>query len=178
MPFVTNGLQTAIELLKDTIYREIIIEPLMITGKQIDARRVKTVFSQPTDSVLKIMMHRSDNFFAEQILLMAANEKYGSIEEDSLMNTILKEVLNDFAYKPRWADGSGLSRYNIFSPQHFIALLHAMKKEFPENRLKAIFPTAGEGTLGSYPKSDSGYIYAKTGTLSGVVALSGFFVHP
>ncbi len=41
-------------------------------------------------------------------------------------------------------------------------------------RSKKIFPTGGEGTLSSYYKSDSTFIYAKTGTLSGVVALSGF----
>ena len=41
-------------------------------------------------------------------------------------------------------------------------------------RLREIFPSGGEGTLSSYYKSEAGYIYAKTGTLSGVVALSGF----
>ena len=49
-----------------------------------------------------------------------------------------------------------------------------MKKEFGMNRIKTIFPTGGEGTISTYYKADSGYIYAKTGTLSGVVALSGF----
>ena len=55
-----------------------------------------------------------------------------------------------------------------------MAILNKMKKEFPLERIKIVFPTAGEGTLSSYPKADSGYIFAKTGTLSGVVALSGF----
>jgi D-alanyl-D-alanine carboxypeptidase/D-alanyl-D-alanine-endopeptidase (penicillin-binding protein 4) len=49
-----------------------------------------------------------------------------------------------------------------------------MKNEFGMNRIKEIFPTGGEGTISSYYKADSGYIYAKTGTLSGVVALSGY----
>ena len=41
-------------------------------------------------------------------------------------------------------------------------------------RIKEIFPTGGEGTISSYYKADSNYIFAKTGTLSGVVAFSGF----
>jgi D-alanyl-D-alanine carboxypeptidase/D-alanyl-D-alanine-endopeptidase (penicillin-binding protein 4) len=41
-------------------------------------------------------------------------------------------------------------------------------------RIKNIFATGGEGTLSSYYKRDSTFIYAKTGTLSGVVAISGF----
>ena len=41
-------------------------------------------------------------------------------------------------------------------------------------RVKAIFPTGGKGTLSSYYKEEAGKIFAKTGTLLGVVALSGF----
>jgi D-alanyl-D-alanine carboxypeptidase/D-alanyl-D-alanine-endopeptidase (penicillin-binding protein 4) len=49
-----------------------------------------------------------------------------------------------------------------------------MKSEFGMERIKVILPTGGEGTISSYYKTESGYIYAKTGTLSGVVAISGF----
>ena len=91
-----------------------------------------------------------------------------------LSTIFLKLTCADLPQKPRWVDGSGLSRYNIFTPQSFVSILNKMRQEFPLERIKTIFPTAGEGTLTSYPKADSGYIFAKTGTLSGVVALSGF----
>jgi D-alanyl-D-alanine carboxypeptidase/D-alanyl-D-alanine-endopeptidase (penicillin-binding protein 4) len=42
------------------------------------------------------------------------------------------------------------------------------------DRIKSILATGGTGTIRSYYKADSGFIYAKTGTLSGVVALSGY----
>ena len=175
IPFVTNGLQSAIELLKDTIHKDISIVnlPVLKAGK-IWQGVIHTVYSQPTDTILKLMMHRSDNFFAEQILLMASNEKYGVMNEDSVIGNLLANTLSDLPQKPRWVDGSGLSRYNLFTPQSFIAILNKMKQEFPLERIKTIFPTAGTGTLINYPKADSGYIFAKTGTLSGVVALSGF----
>ena len=120
------------------------------------------------------MMHRSDNFFAEQSLLMVSNERLGFMNDAKIIDTLLKTDLKDLPQKPRWADGSGLSRYNLFTPQDFIAILNKMKNEFGMERIKDIFPTGGEGTITSYYKADSGYIYAKTGTLSGVVALSGF----
>jgi D-alanyl-D-alanine carboxypeptidase/D-alanyl-D-alanine-endopeptidase (penicillin-binding protein 4) len=41
-------------------------------------------------------------------------------------------------------------------------------------RIKNILPTGGTGTISSYYRADSGYIFVKTGTLNGVVALSGF----
>jgi D-alanyl-D-alanine carboxypeptidase/D-alanyl-D-alanine-endopeptidase (penicillin-binding protein 4) len=41
-------------------------------------------------------------------------------------------------------------------------------------RLKDILPTGNDGTLTNYYKELSGKMFAKTGTLSGVVALSGY----
>jgi D-alanyl-D-alanine carboxypeptidase/D-alanyl-D-alanine-endopeptidase (penicillin-binding protein 4) len=133
-----------------------------------------TIRSQPTDSVLKPMMHRSDNFFAEQTLLMVSHQMLGSMNDSRTIDSILKTDFRDLPQRPRWVDGSGLSRYNMFTPQGFVAILNKMKNEFGMERVKTIFPTGGEGTISSYYRSDSSFIYAKTGTLSGVVALSGF----
>jgi serine-type D-Ala-D-Ala carboxypeptidase/endopeptidase (penicillin-binding protein 4) len=73
-------------------------------------------------------------------------------------------------------DGSGLSRYNLFTPKDFIYILHKMKNEFGWERLKNILPTGGTGTLSSYYKKETGFIYAKTGTLSNNCALSGYLL--
>jgi len=132
------------------------------------------VKSHPADSVLKPMMHRSDNFFAEQILLMVSNELLGVMNDEKIIDTLLKTDFNDLPQRPGWADGSGLSRYNLFTPQSFVSILTKMKNEFGMERIKVVFPTGGEGTLSGYYKKDSGFIYAKTGTLSGVVSLSGY----
>lgn len=136
--------------------------------------KFKSVYSRPTDSLLKPMMHRSDNFFAEQTLLMVSNELLGVMNDEKIIDTLLKTDFKDLPQKPRWVDGSGLSRYNLFTPQDFVFILKKMRDEFPMERIKEIFPTGGEGTINNYYKADSGSIYAKTGTLSGVVALSGY----
>ena len=135
---------------------------------------LKVFHSQPTDSLLKPMMHRSDNFFAEQTLLMVSNERLGIMSDEKIIDTLLKTDFKDLPQKPRWVDGSGLSRYNLFTPQDLVYILNKMKNEFPMDRIKEILPTGGEGTLSSNYKADSNYIFAKTGTLAGVVALSGF----
>jgi D-alanyl-D-alanine carboxypeptidase/D-alanyl-D-alanine-endopeptidase (penicillin-binding protein 4) len=120
------------------------------------------------------MMHRSDNFFAEQSLLMVSNELLGVMNDSKIIDTLLKTDFKDLPQKPRWVDGSGLSRYNLFSPQDFVFILNKMKTDFGIDRIKNILPTGNEGTLGSRFVTDSNYIFAKTGTLSGVVALTGF----
>ena len=138
--------------------------------------QLKRIHSQPTDSLLKPMMHRSDNFFAEQTLLMVSNEKLGYMNDRAIIDTLLKTDLKDMPQKPVWVDGSGLSRYNLFTPQIFVKLLEKMKDEFGMDRMKNILPTGGEGTLGSLYKPISNQIFAKTGTLSGQVALSGYLL--
>ena len=119
-------------------------------------------------------MHRSDNFFAGQLLLMVGNEVLGVMDDGQIIDTLLKTDLDDLPQKPRWVDGSGLSRYNLFTPQDFVFLLNKMKNEFGMERMKNILPTGNEGTLANYYKADSGFIYAKTGSMSGIVSLSGY----
>ena len=119
-------------------------------------------------------MQNSDNFFAEQILLMVCNERFGRMNDNLISDTLLDVELKDLPQRPRWADGSGLSRFNLFTPADFVAILTKMKTEFGMERIQRVFATGGKGTLLNFYKKDSSFIYAKTGTLSGVVALSGF----
>ena len=122
------------------------------------------------------MMHRSDNFFAEQTLLMVSNEHLGYMNDEDIIDTLLKSDLKDVPQKPKWIDGSGLSRYNLFTPQSFVYILNKMKNDFGLERLKVILPTGGEGTLKNYYLQDSSFIYAKTGSLSNNFSLSGFLI--
>ena len=136
------------------------------------------IYSRPLDSLLKPLMHRSDNFYAEQALLMVGKGLHQSFDDKKTIAYLLANDLADLAQKPNWADGSGLSRYNLFTPENFTSILHKMYKAYSFERLQNIFPTGGEvgGTLSSNYKNLNGKIFAKTGTLSGQVALSGYLI--
>ena len=170
IPFNTTGNQALLHLLRDTLKTDVELVHVKIDRLP----DVVKLYSQPTDSLLKIMMHRSDNFFAEQSLLMISNERLGMMNDSRIIDTILKTDLNTLPQKPRWVDGSGLSRYNLFSPKDIVFILSKMKNEFSWKRITGIFETGGSGTISSYFTNYSGRIYAKTGTLSNHVALSGF----
>lgn len=170
IPFVTGNYMAALVFLMDTLKKEILLPEISVDTK----RQWNKLHSQPTDSLLKPMMHRSDNFFAEQSLLMVSNEFLGMMSDAKIIDTLLKTDFKDLPQKPRWVDGSGLSRYNLFTPQDFVFILNKMKNDFGMERIKTILPTGNEGTLRGRFAADSNYIFAKTGTLSGVVSLSGF----
>jgi D-alanyl-D-alanine carboxypeptidase/D-alanyl-D-alanine-endopeptidase (penicillin-binding protein 4) len=169
IPFVTNGVFSALDLLRDTVGRSVVLVPAETTRK---ADRV--VYSQATDSLLKLMMLRSDNFYAEQVLLMASQEMLGWMNTRKIIDTLLKTDLKGLPHAPNWVDGSGLSRYNLFTPDDMVWLLEKMEREMGRERVERILASGGNGTLSNYYTDLGESIQAKTGTLSGQVALSGY----
>jgi D-alanyl-D-alanine carboxypeptidase/D-alanyl-D-alanine-endopeptidase (penicillin-binding protein 4) len=160
--------ETLRELLQDTLHANVkIIENYSGSLNNI-------IRSQPTDSLLKPMMHRSDNFYAEQSLLMVSEKLLGTMDDTKIIDTLLKSDYKQMPQKPEWVDGSGLSRYDLFSPKDVVFVLNKMKEDFGMDRIKNILPTGGTGTISHYYLQDSGYIFVKTGSLNGVIALSGF----
>lgn len=173
VPFAANGMKASLELLGDTLNKEVGI----ISDRPGLVTRFATLYSGLADSLFCPMMLYSDNFFAEQTLIMISHELFGKMDEELIIDFLLKNDLSEFPRKPRWVDGSGLSRYNLFSPRSFIWLLEKLKDEFGFERIKGLLPSGGEGTLEDYYIGEQGKIYAKTGSLDGnVVALSGFLV--
>lgn len=168
IPFIPDD-KTVAALWSDTLKKTVSLTTRKVLGENF-------VHTQPLDSMLAIMMHRSDNFFAEQSLLMVSNKILGTMNTRQVIQKIISTDFADMPQRPRWSDGSGLSSYNLFSPQDFIFILRKMKDEFGLERMKVILPTGGTGTLSSLYHTDAGKIFAKTGTISGVVSLSGYLI--
>jgi D-alanyl-D-alanine carboxypeptidase/D-alanyl-D-alanine-endopeptidase (penicillin-binding protein 4) len=169
VPFVTNGVLSALDLLRDTLGKSIVYIP---AGRS--RQPSQTRYSQPLDSLLKPMMYRSDNFFAEQCLLMVSQRILGSMDTQQVIDTLLKSDFKDLPQQPRWVDGSGLSRYNQFTPQDMVWILRKMEQDFSRSRVENILPGANQGTFRGYFKNMPGAIFAKTGSLSGQASISGY----
>ena len=171
IPFKTDNGVTNFLFLRDTLNRT---GDNFFLGSARQFEGYRPVYSQLTDSMLRIMMCESDNHLADQSLLMVSQKRLGKLQDEALIDLVLKTDFASMPHVPRWTDGSGLSRYNLFTPDDFIFILQRMKNEFGMRRIGGVFPTGGMGTLKSYYTQIPGKIFAKTGTLSGVVALSGF----
>jgi serine-type D-Ala-D-Ala carboxypeptidase/endopeptidase (penicillin-binding protein 4) len=81
----------------------------------------------------------------------------------------------------RQVDGSGLSRQNLAAPVTLVSLLKLMRSSPNYAQFYASLPTAGvSGTLRNRFGNTvvQGRVHAKTGTLTGVRALSGYLEHP
>jgi len=171
VPFKTSSYTTK-NLLGNSLGKEVTLITKMPTGK------TKTLSGIPVDSLYVRLMHDSDNFIAEQLLLLAASELTDTLNSQKIRTHILENDLANLKQPPRWVDGSGLSRYNLFTPQSIVNVLHKLQKEIPQERLFRIFPAGGvSGTLEDwYGSNENPYIYAKSGSLGNNYCLSGYLL--
>lgn len=162
------------DLLSDTLGRKVDLSDQELPGEP------DILYSIPMDTLYKRMLLPSDNFIAEQILLMVSFNQFGTIDTEKAIRFVLDQHLEDLPQKPRWADGSGLSRYNLFTPESIVTLLSYIDRDVEDDRLFSLFPAGGKnGTLkNSYHalEGEDPWIYAKTGTLSNNHSLSGFLI--
>ncbi len=154
---------------------EIVNKPVEISKATMPSN-AQIFYSVPTDVVYKEMMERSDNFLAEHLLLLTSSTMSGKLSANQAIKYAKINYFNDLKQNPEWIDGSGLSRYNLFTPQNMVEALVKLYRDFPEDRLFNIFPVGGKtGTLKNrFKDTVTPYIYAKTGTLSNISTLSGF----
>jgi D-alanyl-D-alanine carboxypeptidase/D-alanyl-D-alanine-endopeptidase (penicillin-binding protein 4) len=172
VPYKINT-ATTLALLSDTLQKHV---GLMEMKMPMDA---KTIYGVKTDSVLKAMMLPSDNFIAEQLLLVYSNQLSQELSTEKAIKHITDTYLQELPDKPFWVDGSGLSRSNLFSPRDMVTLLAMIYKEVgDQKRLFSMLPAGGQsGTLrNAYPKTDQPFVFGKTGTLSNTHNQSGYVV--
>lgn len=156
------------KLLSDTLKKPVSLIEKFPSGA------FKTLYSVPTDSVIRRIMVESDNFLAEQLLLVISNQLGDTLSSKKSIDFVLENYLKEIDNDIHWVDGSGLSRYNQISPNALILVLKHIYNEIPREKLLTMLPSSGRiGTLKNSLPSSDGYIHAKTGSMRYVYNLSG-----
>lgn len=175
IPFITSA-DFAAQLLSEEVGKKITV----INNAKYFSEEPKKLLTAAADSIYAQMMKVSDNFLAEQLLLLVSDQLENKLSTADAIDYAKENLLADLPDEPLWVDGSGLSSKNMFTPRSIIALLGKIRTEVPMEKIKAYFPAGGEsGTIRNWYPSDKGqppYIYAKTGTLSMSNALSGYLI--
>ena len=173
IPWKTSTALT-LALLQDTLKKEISEVHLPL------ADSAKTIYDAKADSVYRRMLQPSDNFIAEQLLLVCSSFKFKIMNADSVIAYSKAHYLNDLPDAPQWVDGSGLSRFNLFTPRSIVALLLKISDQMKNDTLlHSLMPIGGvAGTIRKAYKTDNGvpFVWAKTGSLSNNHNQSGYLV--
>ncbi len=126
----------------------------------------------PLEEWVMVINKRSNNSYADTLLRDLGGSK------------VAKQALTSFGIDPkryRMIDGSGLSRSNMVMPADVVKILRVMDASSEADLFRASLPVAGlSGTLKNRMRNTpaQGIVQAKTGTLRGVKALSGYMEHP
>jgi len=170
-------------LFKETLQRK----GIKVEGKldnfwlPYDAIYLRTI-SRPFAEIIIPLDKKSINLIAEMVLYALAEKYYG--KPATAKNGI--KVINNFISligmspeKYNLVDGSGLSHYNLVSAELILEVLKYMYYSEPGlyKVLVESFPIAGvDGTLAKRMNGTSAEnnVKAKTGTITGVSALSGY----
>ncbi len=135
--------------------------------------------SPPLLETLRIVNKVSQNLHAELVLheVARARRQVGSREAalEELAGFLGELGLTEKDF--RFEDGSGLSRLTLITPSATVRLLSYMHRSQHHAAWLSLLPVGGQdGTLSDRFEKDSGgaRIFAKTGTLSHVSALSGY----
>ncbi len=116
--------------------------------------------SRTLAEIVRSMLKYSTNFIANQLILTLSAEHFNRPANAADVQRYMETTLSE---KFHWrnftlADGAGLSRSNRLSPQQLTELLQVFRS------WRHLLPEIEPG------------IYAKSGTLTGVSALAGYFV--
>ncbi len=150
-------------------------EPVVKRGGVELARRTSPRLLE----LLRVINKVSQNLHAEMLMLEAARARKGSGSRAAALEerkAFLVEVGVD-AGEYNLGDGSGLARQNLVTPDAVMKLLLYMYASPHRDAWLSLMPVGGEdGTLsdrfGGSPVARR--VHAKTGTLSGASALSGY----
>ena len=139
---------------------------------------IRTLNGLRVDSLYRRMLRVSDNFLAEQLLLMCSTKigRHDSLSTGRVIRYARKNLLTTLPDPVVWVDGSGLSRLNLATPRTLTGLLLRLHQELPERRLLSLLAAGGgQGTLRKrYHDAAGPWVWGKTGTLTNNLNVCGY----
>lgn len=143
---------------------------------------IATETSKPISQLMADTLKPSDNLYADSLFLHAAEKLNGSPVDWGEAQFIVKKFIQQQTGielgNAVLTDGSGLSRHDLLTPHQTASLLRFLAERFPLSyEYIAALPVSGrDGTLQRRFKkpNQQDMVRAKTGTMTGVVSLSGY----
>jgi D-alanyl-D-alanine carboxypeptidase/D-alanyl-D-alanine-endopeptidase (penicillin-binding protein 4) len=170
--YAAARLRYFLKLAKVKVTKRVAVSPAPTPAAPVLATHVSPAIAE----LISITNHPSDNFYAETLLkLLGARAGTGGSTAAGLV--VARQVLAGLGVQAQMVDGSGLSRTDRVSPHQIVGLLSAMAGRREGALFRASLAAPAEwGTLQHRMTRTAarGNCRAKTGTLVGVSALSGY----
>jgi D-alanyl-D-alanine carboxypeptidase/D-alanyl-D-alanine-endopeptidase (penicillin-binding protein 4) len=149
-------------------------------------KEIAAIESPPLSELLIETNVNSNNLYAETLLRSLAIKKPGEKNQNTadIGLEIIRETLTQLGVEPEGyiiVDGSGLSRKNLMTPATLVQLLQGIAKSPQAEVFRASLPISGmKGSLKNrfINTAAAGIVQGKTGSMTGISALSGYINTP
>lgn len=181
-PLLVNKRDNFISLLRERLHNMGVTHYGIVGERTVpNNARLITTRLHSIEEVMRPMMKKSDNLFAESMFYQIAAAGGGKWSTAKQAASYIKGLIRKVGLTPsnyNIADGSGLSLYNYVSPELEVQLLrYAFQNRNIYDILLKTLPIAGiDGTLRRRMRGTpaAGNVRAKTGTVMGVSSLAGY----
>lgn len=156
--------------------------PIIFAGNMPQLKPIFENQSETLSNLMKYMLKESDNLYAGSLFKKIGQVSSGQLGSWRTGEIGIKSTISNLtqikANSWKDVDGSGLSRYNLVTPRQILSLLtHVYNDSTIHDVFIQALPISGiDGTLKDRMTSPQliGRVFAKTGTMTGVSALSGY----
>ena len=168
--------------LGDTIYSPFIVsrkntislfKNFLNTSVQFDEQELSdynTLNSSQVDEIYSAILKDSDNLISESLVANISLRLNDTISADKGIQLIQNRFNDNISNQIQLFDGSGLSRYNLITPNALISSLENIYQLIGLERIKNIFPK-------NYILKDrQDFVWGKTGTLRNNHNYSGYII--
>lgn len=168
--------------LKETLEGEgIPVREQKISANDSDATQIMSYESPAVPDILKSLLYRSDNMYAEAMQRKLGESLYGEPTRENGEKAV-NHILTQWGLKTSNVtiyDGSGLSRTNRLTPLFLASVLRAAASDWQIGELfPTLLPRCGQdGTVRNLLKGSclAGNIALKSGSMTGVRSYAGYY---
>lgn len=180
---IKNPLHHIQALIKSVLQKQhITLDGTVSLGAEHPSMVLATHHSQPITQLMAETLKPSDNLYADSLFLHAASKIKGTPLNWQQAEPVVKQFLQQQTginmQSAVLIDGSGLSRNDLLTAEQTVSLLRYLHDRFPlAYEYIAALPIAGQdGTLQRRLRkpTQQGLVRAKTGSMTGVMSLSGY----
>ena len=161
-PFISSN-KVIVDLLRNSLKTSI-----SLSNNKLDYYQVLNL--EDVDEIYSIILKKSDNLISESLVANISFRINDTISVNKGLDIIENSFKKSISNQMELFDGSGLSRYNLITPEALVTSLERIYLSIGLERVKRIFPN------NFIIEDNEDFVWGKSGTLKNNYNYSGYII--
>ena len=161
-PFISSN-KVIVDLLRNSLKTSV-----SLSNNKLDYYQVLNI--DDVDEIYSIILRKSDNLISESLVANISFRINDTISVNKGLDIIKNSFKKSISNQMELFDGSGLSRYNLITPEALVNSLERIYLSIGLDRVKRIFPN------NFIIEDNEDFVWGKSGTLKNNYNYSGYII--